>query len=485
MTARRLPILAALLLAMAALVAFGTEHRSNAASRFASLPPPGMPFAPTEPGITTTWFCPGVPASDRRGGDVVVTNPGDVPLRGRLTVFSTAGPPAVQAVQVGVRATATYALENIASGDYLSALVEIDAGIGFTEQRVRHPNGIALQPCSNAPSSNWYLADGLTDQAGYDLVITNPFPDYTNVTVTVETQEGRKTPNQLKSQTMAGRSVLKLDLEEFGLRDEPIVSIVVNASPHRVVVGRAQNYRGGAGRGGYSMTLAAPSLDERWFFPDGDAGDQIAETLTVFNPSEDEAASITLQIFTENQPDDGFVNAEEYEVEPGKALEIDIDGLDGLPDGRHSLMLTSDGVPVVAEQAITRGAGQTASTAVTLGARVRAEQWWVPTPFDTVSENSLVVSNQTGTDGTVTVLALGPGGLLPVAGLEDLPLPAAVENVGGTLLIDLTSEEIVGKPLLIQSSVDVAVGRRPLRGGERRGRTAVLALPAGGHDLEP
>jgi hypothetical protein len=131
----------------------------------------------------------------------------------------------------------------------------------------------------------------------------------------------------------------------------------------------------------------------------------------------------------------------------------------------------------VAEQAITRGSGTTASTAVSLGARIAGTRWWAPTPIASVSENALVVSNQTGVDGTVTVKALGPGGLLAVAGLENLALAAAVEGVGGTMLIDLTAPEVVGKPLLIEATVAVSVGRRPLRGGELRGRTAVLGLP--------
>ena len=74
-------------------------------------------------------------------------------------------------------------------------------------------------------------------------------------------------------------------------------------------------------------------------------------------------------------------------------------------------------------------------------------------------------------------MALGPGGLVPVLGLQDVPLAAAVEGVGGTIVLDLTADEVVGKPLLIESTVNVAVGRRPLRGDDLRGRTAVLGMP--------
>jgi hypothetical protein len=479
MSARRLPILAVLLLGLVSLVAFGSDERRLADSSFAALAPPGMPYAPPSDNITTSWFCPGVPASDRRGGDVIVTNPGDVPLRGRLTIFSTSGAPVIQPLQVAVRDDAVFKLEDLARGDYLSAMVEIENGRSLVEQRVRHPNGDALQPCSNAPSSTWYLADGVTENSGYDLIITNPFPDYTNVTVTVVTASGLRTPSALQNQTVAGRSVLKLDLEQFGLRDETTAAISVSATPHRIIVGRAQNYRGGQGRGGYSMTLAAPSLDDSWVFPDGEKGEGIQESLTISNPT-DTATTVTVQIYTEKAPGPAFLSSQDYDVPDNGVVKVDIDALDGLPDGRHSIVVKSSPQPVVVEQAITRGVGVAASTAVSLGARVSSTRWWIPTPLDAVSQNSLVVTNQTAVDGTVSVLALGPGGLLPVVGLQDLPLTAAVDFVGGTLVIDLNSEDLLGKPLVVQSSVEVAVGRRPFRGGDLKGRTAVLAVPESG-----
>lgn len=476
MSARRLPIVAALVLGLVALVVIGSNRRLAPDSVFADLGEPGMPVAPAAAAVTTSWFCPGVPASERRGGDVIVTNPGDNPLRGTLTVFSTAGPPTVVPVQVAARDSVQYRLEDIAEGDYLSGLVEIDTGLGFAEQRARHPNGDSLQPCSNVPSSVWYLADGITEQAGYDLVITNPFPDYTNVSITIATEAGLRTPSQLQSLTIPGRSVYKVDLEAFGLRDEPVVSISVEASPHRVVVGRAQNYLGGQGRGGYSMTLGAPSLDTSWFFPDGEQGSGIQEELRVYNPT-DAVATVTLQVFTEATPDPTFVGVEDFDVDAGSSISIDVDAIEGMPEGRHSLWLTSDVVPVVAEQVITRDLGATKATAVVMGTRVDATRWWVPTPVDDALENGLVVSNLTALDGTVTVYALGPGGTLPVEGLTDLALPAAVAGVGGTLVVDLTSPEVVGKPLLVVGSVEIAVSRRPDRGGDLRGRSAVLALP--------
>ncbi len=476
MRARRLLIAVVLVLGLGALVLFGTESERLDRSVFTDLPPPGMPFVPTVAGITTSWFCPGVPTSARRGGDVVVANPGSSPLRGRLTVFSTSDPVLVQDIQINARETTTYPLEDLAAGDYLSALVEIDGGIALVEQRSRHPNGRSMAPCSNSPSSNWYLADGITLGAGYDLVVTNPFPDYTNITVTVLTEDGVRTPTDLQNQTVAGRTVRKLDLEQFGLRDEQVLAVQVSSTPERVVVGRAQNYYGGLGRNGYAMNLGAPSADTRWYFGDGEKGSGVSESLTIFNPSES-TASVTLQVFTEFIPGDEFVAVQNFDIAEGSVLKVDIDAIEGIPKGRHSLVVDSGDVPVVAEQVITRGSGGGAVTVVSLGSRVLARRWWVPTPLESVGEASLVVMNQTGEKGTVSVLALGPGGLLPVPGLQDLALVAANDFVGGVIDIDLTGFDLVGSPLVVESTVDAVVLRRPERGPNLKGRSSVSAVP--------
>lgn len=476
MRSRRLGLIAVVLLSLVGLVLFGTEARKPGASTFAELPPPGMPFAPTQPGITSSWFCAGVPATPQRGGDVVITNPGAVPLRGRLTVFSTSRKVVTRDVQVGARDTAVYALEKIASGDYLSALVELDGGGGLVEQRVRHPNGRSSSGCSNAPSNHWYLADGITLGAGYDLVVTNPFPDYTNITVTVLTSDGQRTPAKLQNQTMAGTSVMKIDLEQYGLRDEQLLSVQVQSSPERVVVGRAQNYYGGLGRNGYSMVLAAPSTDVSWYFPDGEKAGNVSESLALLNPG-DSPATVTVQVFTTEAGGDGYVTVQTVEVAEGAVEKLDVDAIDGLPAGRHSLVVDSGEVPLVAEQVVTRGSGGGAVTTVMLGARVAGRRWWVPTPLADAGTASLEVTNATGLDGTITVYALGPGGLLAVPGFERIPLDAAEDFVGGTVDIDLSQADVIGKPLLVATTVDAVVLRRPSRGQGMKGRSSVLALP--------
>lgn len=476
MRTRRVLISLVVLVGLGALVAAGSEVRRPGASTFAVVTPPGMPVAPTSSGITSSWFCAGVPTSGQRGGDVVVTNPGTTPLRGRLTVYSTAAAPVIQDIQIGPRDVTTYALENVSSGDYLSAFVEIDGGLGLVEQQARHPNGRSISPCTNAPSNNWYFADGITQSAGYDLVITNPFPGYTNVTVQVLTVDGVRTPAELRNQTIAGTAVLKVDLEQFGLRDEQLLSVWVQSTPERVVASRAQNYYGGLGRRGYALMLGSPSADNRWYFPDGEKAAGVSESLTIYNPGETPAL-VAVQVFTEATGGPEYVAVQAVEIAEGSVEKVDIDAIAGLPAGRHSIIVDSPDAPIIAEQVITRGSGGGAVTSITLGSRISSSRWWVPTPVANADVASLIIANATGIEGTFTVYALGPGGLAPVPGLVEIPLKSADDFVGGLVAVDLTGRDVIGKALLVESTVDSVVLRRPGRGPNLKGRSSVLGLP--------
>jgi hypothetical protein len=224
------------------------------------------------------------------------------------------------------------------------------------------------------------------------------------------------------------------------------------------------------------MTLGAPSPDQHWYFADGDKSANSSESLTLLNPA-DIPATVTVQIFTSIPGGDDFVTVQTYDVAEGAVEKVDIDAIAGIPAGRHTLVVDSVDVPIVAEQVITRGSGGGAVTVVGLGSRISSTRWWVPTPIQDIGAASLVISNQTGESGTFSVFALGPGGLQPVEGYQNLTLSAASDFVGGFVDIDLTNAGVLSRPLLIESSVPSVVLRRPARGPNLKGRTAVLAVP--------
>jgi hypothetical protein len=224
------------------------------------------------------------------------------------------------------------------------------------------------------------------------------------------------------------------------------------------------------------MALGAPSPDTHWYFADGDKSENSSESLTLLNPS-DVPATVTVTVFTANEGGNEFVAVQTFDVAEGTVEKVDVDAIAGLPAGRHMLTVDSADVPIVAEQVITRGSGGGAVTVVGLGSRVSATRWWVPAPLEDVAAASLVVTNQTGEDGTFSVFALGPGGLQPVPGLQKVPLRAANDFVGGFVDVDLSATDLVGRPLFVESTVSSVVLRRPARGSNLKGRTSVLGVP--------
>jgi hypothetical protein len=76
-------------------------------------------------------------------------------------------------------------------------------------------------------------------------------------------------------------------------------------------------------------------------------------------------------------------------------------------------------------------------------------------------------------DGTVTVKALGPGGEVPIPGLEKVALPKS-----GVIDITMPDEAAaLGVPLIVESTQRIVVERRLPRGAGLSGRSGSLAMP--------
>ena len=142
---------------VAALVLLGIAGRERSVALdpvFTFLGAPTMPFVPAGQFVTSSWFCPGVPAGEEGlGGRVVVTNPSDEPLEGRITAFTTTedAPPVEQRLTISARSSQSIELRELqTTGTFLSAVVEINGGmVKATEisARTRHAYGIPVSVC--------------------------------------------------------------------------------------------------------------------------------------------------------------------------------------------------------------------------------------------------------------------------------------------------------------------------------------------------
>jgi hypothetical protein len=455
---------------------------------FAYLGAPTMPFVPRGSFVTSSWFCPGVPSGgddrsgsggdDRSGsaggGSVILTNPTDAPIEGSVTIYTSApdAAPASRAVTIPARTNTSVDMTELQpTGSYLSALVEIDGGGGFVEQLALHPAGNAVSPCANATSSNWYFAHGFTvDGSTEQLVLTNPYPDAAIVDVGLATAQGVRSPGTLQGLVVPAQSVQTVDLAEFA-RDEPTIATRVEATRGRIVAGRSQHFAGGDRRG-YSMALGAPSLSGQYYFAEGETGPDIDETYSVYNGSDQD---VTVDVvFLGVGVASEFLNDTQLEVPAGEVVELSTADVANLPDGRHGAVFStfSEG-SIVVERVLTRPAGQSIATTVVMGSPpgLASQRWSSAVGTDVAVEDVIVVLNVDAVETTVSVSTLGPGGFVPVPGLEAVPLAA-----GGVTSIGIEDATALGKPFIVESAQRLFVERLLPRRADLRGRSASFLL---------
>ncbi|HSB87964.1 MAG TPA: DUF5719 family protein [Ilumatobacteraceae bacterium] len=475
---RRLVVALIILVSMIGVVFLQRSRPVDTApAEFSHLGQPTMPFVPQGRFVTSAWFCAGVPTgSTQVGGAVVVVNPGEGVLAGKITVFTDASGVAAAGVSfdVAARSTTSFDLPQILPhGTFLSAMVEIYGGGGFVEQRADTPSGSAVSPCSNSTSSKWYFADGYTVEGSREqLIVTNPFPSDAIINISESTATESRRPAILQGLLVSAHSVLVISQDLLAKR-ELNLAITVSSSRGRVVVGRAQEYLASVGRAGFTMTLGAPSLGDQFYFADGEVvPGQAIERYSIYNGSETEA--VVNVAFLGIDPSSGFVNPEPITVAPGKVVSV-VSGDVGVPPGRHAAVFSTETEgSIVVERAITRQTGDTVATTVVMGAppTFASTRWSMAIGTDLAVENILVVLNATGTEATVTVKTLGAGGEVPVPGMEAIVLPAS-----GVITIGVSDPTALGHPLVVESTQRIFVERLLPRNPNLRGRSGSFALP--------
>lgn len=483
MIVRRIPMLAVTVAAAIGIGVVARDDRAGVAPSFATRSLPWMPSSAAVPSLTSTWFCPGVPATGEAGtaGDFVISNSTDAPLEARISLLGGEGQSVAQAVEVPALGRVVVSAAASLAGPFVGATVEIDGGGALVEQRSTHPAGTSVAPCTTTPSTNWYLAEGFTaDESTEQLVLTNPFDQNVIVDIGFATDEGSRAPSQLQGFPVPPRSVQVIDVDSIAARDEAQVAVTVSAERGAtLLVGRAQLYEGG-GRLGYSMTLASPVLRSQWWFANGLKGPGITERYSIYNPGE---TDVQVQPLYLGIPSDLQVSADPINVPAGELVTYSSDGVAGLPDGRHGLLFDTQDAsrPLVVERAITRTIDDIPTTSVLLGGLARGEDGLIPNVWTLgigpgePTEDALLVYNTTNAVATVTVQAVTSGGLVNVPGLEAVELPAA-----GILPIALVDPVALDAQLVVQATAPVFVERSIPREPGAQGRSSSWAVPVVG-----
>ncbi len=164
-------------------------------------------------------------------------------------------------------------------------------------------------------------------------------------------------------------------------------------------------------------------------------------------------------------------------VPAGNVISFTTKEFAGLPDGRHGMTFSTESdAAIVVERGITRRAGDGFATTVVFGAPQVFSgytRWSMAIGPDVAADNVLAIMNLDFLDGTVTVKALGPGGEVPIPGLEAVALPKS-----GVIDITIPDEAAaLGVPLIVESTQRIVVERKLPRGGKLSGRSGSLAMP--------
>ena len=421
----------------------------------------GVSSMPSVAGILQTsssWFCPGVPASEKTvTSEIIVANSSDIPVTGKITYLSTDKPAASAVLVVQPFTRSVFDATGGRKSRYVSAIVELDNGGAAVEQRIIHPAGDSVALCANKPSDRWFFADGFTGaESLFNILLTNPFPDSTVVDVSFVTAEGKRDPASLKGIIIEPESVYSLSMGDEGARNEAVLAVSIRASSGRFVAGKLEHFLG-RGRLGYSSSLGAPATSRQWWFA---GGQKNLDTDEIFR----EPLVLT--------------------IPAGRVTTLETSSLPAITNGRYGILVTSitdDFVTsvddssvefVVVEQVLTRKVEKSTGTTVTFGTPSGSPSrvWTIPSGVTAVG-GSLIIVNATSLASTLKISTVGPAGAVAIEGFETVQL-------GSAAVLEVKVPPTAGLlQILVESDNEIVVQREITRGHDLVGFSSVPGLP--------
>jgi hypothetical protein len=419
----------------------GAAHQSAAA-----IAP--VPVAAPARALSSSWFCAGATDNGPGNGEVsapgrvVIANSGTLPASGSVTLVPSSGANKTVPVRVGPDSS-TSVIEHVTGGTaWIGAVVDMDAGAVAVSQEIDSSLGWSATPCATAGSTAWYFATGFTmANAGVELSLLNPYPSDSVVDLSFTTNQGLETPEEFQGLVVPGDGMLTVNLGDH-LRRRQAIATTVTARTGRVVAWKTswvlKPQPGAVLAGtpaasspladpswpvpGVTATLGASSPATSWTWPDGMAGNGVAEQYLIYNPGPD-TANVRLSIgLAEGQAEPFDLSVGPYQVEP-----VVSEQQARIPSGvAHSAVLIStNGVPVVAERWISAGAPSAWRGIGELpGGQTAAESWLVPDVRAGTYRHAVVVLYNPGVaPAEATIAALSQGRRVAIPGLR----PATID----------------------------------------------------------
>jgi hypothetical protein len=471
---RRVPIVVLLVAALVALLVVGRDDGDAPVRRLPRAASEVLPTADAAGALGSTWYC--AAGTSVAGGPanltVVVANPTASARAGSVTWMPTPGRPVTTSFVVAPHDARSLDAHDALDADVVSAVVETTGGGVVVEHLVAGPRGRSAAACASAPSTHWYLAGGTTERdAAQVLAVFNPFPDDAVIDVTLQTENGRRRPTDLRGLPIPAGSTAHIDVGASAGRHATTATAVV-ARTGRVVVDRVERFDGSAGRSGLALTLAAPAAAEEWHFPEGVWTATSSERWHVFNPGAEEAV-VSLEVV----PTEGDApEPRDVTVPPGGqvVLESDEEEAGIVADVAHASTLRSlNGVPFVAERELDVRSTTRRGWSSVPGSPVTARHWAFAVGEASSSVDEwIVVQNPGPRKLRFSVAALASFRRLPIEGLQDIEVPPA-----GRVAVRLGDHLQRGPlPILVEATGPV-VAERDLYLLDQIGITTSIGIP--------
>jgi hypothetical protein len=390
-------------------------------------------------------------------GWVVVTNPGPLRVRVRLTQFGTDGQRSASTFTIGAQRQVYRQLLAEDPGD--SAEIEYFGGwVGAaTILATGAPGGLAAQACEQAAHRTWFVMDLPTSdgQTSY-LVVMNPFDEAAQFDVVLRTEEREVAAGPLTPYVLPARHSVSIPLNDFlllGPTEESLTAKVIQRTG-RVVAG-------GIALSGASIRAEAgiPAAGTQWVIPA--AGDAGSRDLIVLNNGD---ARVDFSVVAEGSGTQRLVSGPEgFSLGPGQVKTFQ-------PERAKDagfLVASSNDRPLVAA---LRLAGIGGDAATLDGSAVTATRWLVlPALPPSGGRSFVVVQNPGKARVEVAFRLIGSGGVLPTQTGSRTIQP------GRTIRIALPSQGSVSVVVTARGGTIVAAGAS--YSPDRAGYASTLGLP--------
>ena len=380
------------LLLVAAVVAGGV-----AAGRFGPATPAAAQSGPAE---SWAWLCPHGGGAGWEGV-VALANPGDSPVRARVTTLTAAATRTVGLVTVPAGGEV---LQRVPAGRReSSSFVEVFGGwlaVGWMVRADDPDTGLSAEPCAPQAGVTWLTTESSSEEGEQAyLVIANPFAADAVFDVTLFSPD-RPPLRDLDwtDLTLKGGRSMALPLSKKIVGEEAVAA-VLQAKVGRVAVATLGITDGGGVRG----VLGAREPATVWHLPTGEGAGQA--TLVTFVPG-DKGLRFGASLFSREGPQaaGGLVDAQQQ----GASTQVS----PVITSGPSSIVVTALGDQALV--AAQRAEGQSADDAATGGTAMPATEWVVlPTVAEEPSVPGLVVENPGAEAVSVTLRLLTPEGVGP------------------------------------------------------------------------